>query len=1180
MNKSAIKNFAVRARKNLMSAIEQKAFEVGITRDGIKDIETFEGGFRVNEKVFPALKIEQRNKLIYRIKEKGFDQVIEEVAYTWFNRFIALRFMEINDYLPTGVRVLSSLEFHRAEPDIIREALNIDLNIDRDTVYRYQDQNDAEGLFKYLLIKQCNELANIMPGIFEEIQDYTELLLPDYLLTEGSVIGALVDSIEEEDFKDQVEIIGWLYQYYISEKKDEVFEGLKKNIKITKENIPAATQLFTPDWIVKYMVENSLGRLWLEANPDEELKAKWKYYLEEAEQEPEVQKQLEEIRNKNLNPEEIKVLDPAIGSGHILVYAFDVLYDIYKSVGYSERDIPKLILEKNLFGLDIDNRAGQLAYFALVMKARSKNRRIFRDRIELNVCAIQESNGIPREAIDLLVGDGKIVHRQDVEYLIDVFRDAKEYGSILEVNKVDFRAIEQRVEEIRESHYDDLFVCRYRDIILEKLPALIKQARVMSEKYNVVCTNPPYMGNGGMNARLSAYVQKNYPYSKSDLFAVFIERCKQMVKSYGFQAMVTQHAWMFLSSYEKLRQKLMLKDIINMAHLGARAFEEIGGEVVQTTSFVFRNSNIKNYNATYVRLVEYDNQQLKELGFLNGENRYVAQKEPFSKIPGMPVAYWVSNKVYSLYKNPLIRTKFTAKEGIGTRNDDVFLKLFWEVQNKKIGIGNKWILTDKAGQNKKWFMGMHYVMDWENDGYRIKNYRNKDGSLRSRPQNISYLFKSGISWGKVGSGATAFRWRPDGFGFNDAAPTLFGSKVYELLGILNSKVFKMLLQIRGLTLNVTCGVIEELPLIGYETKYSDQINKIITDNISISRTEWDSFETSWDFKCHPFLNREINLMFLDLETGLPRKTIESAFEIWKYFTEKQFQQLKANEEELNRIFIDIYGLQDELTPEVDDKDITISKADRDRDIRFFISYAVGCMFGRYSLDEEWLIYAGGQFDPQRYKTFQPCADNVLPIADDVYFDEDIVSRFVDFVRISFGEETLEENLDFIAETLNKKPGETSRKAIRRYFLNDFYKDHVKVYKKRPIYWLFESGRQNGFKALIYLHRYDPYTVARVRTDYLHKLQKKYDAEINRLDIVLESNVSQAEKAKVRKKKEDLIKKMQECLVYDQAIAHVANQKIELDLDDGVVVNYAKFQGIEIPQGEGKKPLKADLLAKI
>ena len=1190
MNKHAIKNFATGARKKLMETVSQKAYEVGITREEIEKAEVFQGGFRVNGRIFKEHELKQREELVKRIQDKGFDQVVEEVAYTWFNRFIALRFMEVNDYLPTGVRVLSSLEENRAEPDIVREALNLDLDIDYEFVHQCQDSNDIEGLYKYLLIKQCNELARIMPGIFEQIADYTELLLPDYLLNEGSVIKDLVEMISEDDFREQVEIIGWLYQYYISEKKDEVFANLKKNVKITKENIPAATQLFTPEWIVKYMVENSLGRLWLESHPDDELKARWKYYLEEAEQGPEVQKQLEEIRNKDINPEEIKVLDPAMGSGHILVYAFDVLYDIYLSAGYSERDIPRLILENNLYGLEVCDRAGQLAYFALMMRARSKNRRIFRKTVNLNICSIQESNGISMEAVDFFaVGDEGL--KKDIEYLIEVFRDAKEYGSIIEVKDIYFDALERRVEEISQKGTVDLIESGYRNVILEKVPRLIKQGRIMSGKYDVVCTNPPYMGRNGMNPKAVKYLEDNYKDAKSDLFAVFILCGFGWLRDNGFNAMITMHSWMFLSTYKELR-RMMLRNstLISLVHLGSRAFQEISGEVVQSCSFVCRKGKINNYLAGYMRLVGYKDAGKKENEYFNPSNKFVKDCDEFKSIPGEMISYWVSKKVATVFKNNSKLSDFgETRIGMATGDNNRFVRLWYEVEKNKFGCDIesrplaidskcKWFPFVKGGAFRKWYGNNLNVVNWENDGDEIRNFKDKKtGRVRSHNYNLEYLFKTGITFSAVSSsGFSARLMQFSVFGSGGSSiVNIEKTNLPFLLGILNSRLASNLLSIMSSTLNYEVDNVGSLPIIANKEK-KWTVNELIDNCLSISKRDWDSFETSWNFIRHPFLS------FLNLQCHNVSKYIKNVFDQWDQFTNEQFNQLKTNEEELNRIFIEIYGLQDELTPDVEDKEITISKADRERDIKSFISYAVGCMFGRYSLDKEGLIYAGGDFDPERYKTFKANEDNIIPITDDVYFDEgeDIVSRFVDFVKITFGEETLEENLDYIAETLKKKPGETSRQAIRRYFLSGFYKDHVKTYKKRPIYWLFDSGKQNGFKALIYMHRYDSFTVARVRTDYLHKLQRKYEAELERLDMIIQSEVSQAEKNKARKKKEAIGKQMKECMAYDQAIAHVANQKIEIDLDDGVKVNYAKFQGVEIPQGEGKKPLKADLLAKI
>jgi len=1213
VNKTAVKNFAVRARRKLLEEVTHKAYEIGITKDKVHDIETFDGGFKVkgreNGRIFKKHEIEQRVKLVQSVEEKGFAQVTEEVAYTWFNRFIALRFMEINHYLPAGVRVLSSAEAGKTEPDIIREALNIDLEVDPDIVFRLQDSNDTEDLYKYLLIRQCNQLGKIMPAVFEKIADYTELLLPDKLLAEGSVIRDLVESIEEYDWKIElseeeqeleaekgehgIEIIGWLYQYYISEKKDEVFAGLKKNKKITKENIPAATQLFTPKWIVKYMVENSLGRLWLESHPNEELKAQWKYYLEEAEQEPEVRKQLDALKNPGLTPEEIKVLDPAMGSGHILVYAFDVLYEIYLSAGYSEREIPTLILEKNLYGLEIDDRAGQLACFALLMKARNKNRRIFRKRPKLNLCSIQESNGIPEEAIDYLVTPketDKAVAREEVEYLIKVFHDAKEYGSILEVKEIDFDALESRIAELRNSLPFNTCELEYKEVILEKLPPLVQQARIMSQKYDVVCTNPPYMGNSGMGTKLSNFTKKNYPDAKSDLFTVFIQKGFGFAKSNGFNSMITMQSWMFLKSFEKMRENIIIsKNIVNLIQIGYNSFPELNSKVAQATAFVFKNMYIRNYISSFFDLNnKYPQAFNKEKAFLKekaDKTIYFRNSHDFSKIPGMPIAYWLSDKFIKIFDKSISLGKICkVSEGIKTGNNEKYIKIWYEINSQKFSFGKKpnsfkWYPQHKGGSYRKWYGNNELVINWEYGGQEIKNCKN------SGLQGREMYFNEIICWTKITTMLISFRYFRENHLFDSAGPAVSSKKnLHYILGFLNSKIAGHVLAMINPTISFQVGDIKKLPII-FRQSFKLPIENIVNQNIAIAKTDWDSFETSWDFKKHPLLAHKGNA-----------GTIKEAFENWSDFAEKQFRRLKQNEEELNRIFIEIYGLQDELTPEVEDKDITINKADRERDIKSFISYAVGCIFGRYSLDEEGVIYAGGDFSA-KFKLQNGCweintkhgwkksstavaKNSVIPIADGDYFEDDLAERLVQFVKAAFGAETLEANLSYIAETLGKKNHETSKQAIRRYLLKDFYKDHVKTYKKRPIYWLFESGKQNGFKALIYLHRYDPFTVARVRTDYLHELQKKYEAEVNHLDIIIDADISDREKAAARKRKEVILKRINECRTYDQAIAHVANQKIDLDLDDGVKVNYAKFQGIEIPQGEGKKPLIADLLAKI
>lgn len=1284
MDKTALKNFAVKARNKLIAEVTQKAYEAGITENKIYDIIAFEGGFKIkdreNGKIFKKYELKQRGELLQRVKEKGFDQVMEEIAYTWFNRFIALRFMEINNYLPTGIRALSSLQPGKKEPDIIQEAFNIDLKLDKDIVFRLQDSGDREDLYKYLLICQCNQLGEIMPAVFEKIEDYTELLLPDNLLSEGSVIMDLVESIEEYDWKIElssdekeqleekkgehgIEIIGWLYQYYISEKKDEVFAGLRKNIKITKENIPAATQLFTPAWIVKYMVENSLGRLWLESKTvdggqltadSKELREKWKYYLDEAEQEPGVQEQLKNLRNPNLSPEKIKILDPAMGSGHILVYAFDVLYDIYLNAGYSERQIPGLILEKSLYGLEIDDRAGQLAYFALLMKARSKNKRIFDQNIELNLCSIQEAVGSEQWMVDsagavdsgetvnsgqLTVGsDGtvgckklvvdvkelvgyfvkgvseetKTGLKEDLEYLLNVFRDAKEYGSILQVEEIDFTALGKRIEELRHSAPENVLELKYRKIILEKVPPLIKQGKIMSQKYDVICTNPPYMGRRNMNPKLAEFLNDKFPDSKNDLFSVFMELARTYLKKNGFMGMINQQSWMFLSGYEKLRETLVSNlTLYNMLHLGPHAFEEIGGAVVQSTAFVLRKNELGNYKGSYIRLVDWNNASEKERKALeavsnpNVNYQYTACSSKFSKIPGSPIAYWVSGQLRKCFSKGIPLEKLAKpRQGMATSNNDKFLKIWSEVGLNNIGFGKeslenakesrlRWFPYNKGGSYRKWYGNNEYVVNWYNDGEDLKRhasllYKNYTRTIK----NIKFYFKESITYSFVSSSKFGVRYCPKGFIFDVGGSSVFLSKdeTFYLLAFLCSKLTFEFLKILNPTLNYQVGNIKNLPLIKPDDSTRQEIIKLSLNNINLSKTDWDSFEASWDFKSHPFLLAARDQLLT------ANYSLSTSFKIWSAFAEAQFNQLKANEEELNRIFIDIYGLQDELTPEVEDKDVTVRKADQERDIKSFISYAVGCMFGRYSLDKEGLIFAGGEFS-EKYRVSNghwelntgdawvqsaiDIAENaIIPISDGDYFEEDILERFVNFVKMAFGEETLEENINYIAEALGVRASETPRQAIRRYFLSGFYKDHVRIYKKRPIYWLFDSGRKNGFKALIYMHRYDSHTVARVRTDYLHELQRKYEAEIKLLDVLMDSNISNREKTAARKKKETIIKQVQECRLYDQAIAHVAAQRIEIDLDDGVKVNYAKFQGIEIPQGEGRKPLKANLLAKI
>ena len=1227
MDKNAIKKYAVWARRELISRVSQRAAYFEITEAGFGD----PAADSVLGRVLSAEEKTQRQALIAQIRQKGYQQVMEEVAYTWFNRFIALRFMEVNGYLPSHVRVFTD-EANQFKPQILAEAIHIELDgLDMQKVYAFKNANDDDGLFKYMVIVQCNALSSILPGMFQRISDYTELLFPDNLLRDGSVLQQMIEMIPEEDWKDAVQIIGWLYQYYNAEKKDEVFAALKKNVKITKENIPAATQLFTPDWIVRYMVENSLGRLWLEhlaatgegyhysygehnaatyinADKVKALKANWKYYLEEAEQEPDVQDQLAEIRKEYaaMTPEQIKCIDPCCGSGHILAYLFDVLVQIYESYGYTTREAVASIVQNNLYGLDIDDRAAQLAYFAVMMKARQYDRRFFSRGIQPHVYAIQNSKTMPAESWGYLGKEKEIARR-----LWDSFADAKEYGSLVqpEVALEELDRLKARLVQMDERSGDgSLFTMTLTQTALDVLCPLMELAQVLVQKYDVVVTNPPYMGSSGMGAKLADFVKKNYPDSKSDLFAVFIEACGKMTRKNGFQAMITQHAWMFLSSFEKLRAKLLQKDTINMAHLGARAFDEIGGEVVQTTSFVLRNSHIADYKGTYCRLIEPTTQQGKEDMFLAAETRYTAQQSNFPKIPGSPVAYWASNSLYRLFDGDSIGNHYDVKAGMCTGKNEVFIMQWYEVDFLKSSlIMEKFLYTphNKGGEFRKWYGNRDVFLK-----YNEKALAEMERNAGFRHDGKEYYFKPHIGWSKIASSKSSFRFYESGFTFDSAGLGLFSNSANMLctLALLNSKVVEHLIPILNPTLNVTPMIVKKLP-------YSDiNVSEITKNCISTSRDDWNSFETSWDFKQHPLVRLWLAGAYAWGDEQ-PVALLSSAYRAWKLECNGQFEKLKANEEELNRIFIDTYGLQDELTPEVADKDVTVHYLVDTKDdipaslqgsnyvltrrdvIVSLISYVVGCMFGRYSLDAEGLAYAGGDWNAVyrmqqeiytvegkevhladgRVLTVKPAgynqiktddgwknlsypvdADNVIPICDDEYFDDDMVGRFVKFIETVYGSDTLEENLKFIADALGGKG--TPRDVIRSYFLNDFYADHCKTYQKRPIYWLFDSGKKNGFKALIYMHRYQPDIVARIRTAYVHEQQSRYHTAIDDLESRIAA-ASTAERVKLNKQLKKLQEQDAELRTYEEKIHHLADKMTPIDLDDGVKVNYAKFQDV-------------------
>lgn len=862
MNKSAIQKFAIWARTTLMEQVAQRAYQYGITKDGYGE----ENAVTVNGMALSPQEQSQRRELVREIQAKGYDQVVEEVAYTWFNRFIALRYMEVNNYLPSHIRVFSNAQ-GAFDPEILKEALHIDLpGLDQSKVAEYIEKTDNEALYRYLLLTQCNALNEGLPRMFEKMGGYTELLFPNNILRPDSVLGRMVADIPEEDWTDQVQIIGWLYQYYNTELKAETFDLLKKNVKVTKERIPSATQLFTPDWIVRYMVENSLGRLWLEGHPNPALRESWKYYLDEAEQEPEVEAQLVVLRSQQqtLRPEDITLIDPCMGSGHILVYAFDVLMQIYESEGWSQRDAAASIVQKNLYGLDIDRRAAQLAYFAVMMKARQYDRRFLTRGIQPNVFSVQSSQKIcgpyRYEMGNFLLSKE---HQETLNYILEHFLDIEEYGSLLKLENRDYQGLLEAWQYTASQTTGNLNLSLWYSAVEQEIPQLIRQANMLARQYDVVVTNPPYMAVSNGDAALNKYIKDTYPDSKGDLFAAFIERCGRFTRPNGYQAMITQHAWMFLSSFEKLRTKLLQSaDIVNMAHLGARAFEEIGGEVVQTTSFVLRRAYTKGYKGTYCRLVEPTTQQGKEDMFLAEENRYTAEQANFSKIPGSPIAYWLSKKIIDLLsQEKTIGNTYESGSGLSTADNDRFLRLFWEVDRGKTATtgseSQKWYLFQKGGEYRKWYGNLVHVVNWEDDGAEIKHWvthNPKDPDTKSwsrRIFNTHLYFQSGVTWSVISSGSISFRATNENAMISNAAGGIFGFVSEQerdtFMAALNTKIWSLIFSTINPTLNYSSGVIQKAPLPILPN------TNLGVECVKLSKNDWDSYETSWDFKRHPLV---------------------------------------------------------------------------------------------------------------------------------------------------------------------------------------------------------------------------------------------------------------------------------------------------------------------------------------
>lgn len=1163
MNKNAIKSYANYAHDQLVKQIKLKAFDYGFTESCTPELNVDS----VKGKLLSIEEKNQLNALIKEVKHHGLDYVIEEVAYTWFNRFIALRFMEVNNRLPQRIRVFTN-ENNEFKPEIKTEALHLDIpGLDQKVVFDLIEQNDDEKLYKYLLLTVCNDMTTYLPDMFTSIknQDYKVLLFPDGLLKEDSVLAKMISDIPEEDWKDEadypdgptnaVTIIGWMYQYYISKRHNEVINLTKG--KVSKNDIPAATELFTTDWVVRYMVDNSLGRYWIERNPNSELRSKLKFLATGKDG------TLPIVENDPIQPEELTFFDPCMGSGHILAYAFEVLMEIYRECGWSDRDAAISIVENNLYGLDIDERAYQLSYFSIMMQGCKYNRRFLKANVSNHLSNVVETN-----ELESLSYEGMIeteASKEMSDYLLQAFKDALELGSLIQVEQKDYDSYKQFIDEVHSTAEFSIYSLDWMENTYYQINKLIKQAEILSEKYCVTTTNPPYLNK--MSGELKKYVVKKYKDYSSDLFAVFVKRNFDFTKESGYLGFMTPFVWMFIKSYEKLREYIINnKAIATLVQMEYSAYEEA---TVPICSFVLKNEHSNNLGY-YFRLSDFKGgmevQKQKVLEALSNKECgyfYETSSSNFTKIPGSPIAYWGSVKfIKSFEKYKTLQDMSISRAGLSTGNNDKYMRLWFEPlithvafnmhdNDEYLNSQKKYVPCNKGGAFRRWYGNNDYIIDWTNP----------NSMHRPRTTYMDLYYKSAITWSAITSSLFNSRYYGSGFLFDHAAASLFLNEltnVNYILGLLNTKVTQYILSMINPTINTGADVVAKIPI-----KFIDEnkVTNIVQSNINNCKTDWDSFETSWDFKVHPLV--ELRLAGASAwGDNAPSARIVSAYKAWSIACEERFNQLKANEEELNRIFIDIYGLQDELTPEVEDKDVTVRKANLVRDIKSFISYAVGCMFGRYSLNVEGLAYAGGEWDDSKYTTFIPDKDDIIPICDEEYFEDDIVSRFIEFVNVVYGSDTLEENLKFIADALGGKG--TPREVLRNYFLNDFFKDHCNTYQvtgsgKRPIYWLFDSGKKNGFKALVYIHRYTPDLIARMRTGYIHPQQARYRTQIELLQEQIDMAGSTSEKVKLSKQLKKIHEQLLELNKYEEIVHHWADKMEPMDLDDGVKVNYAKFQ---------------------
>lgn len=1218
MNTKNLKAYAPKARRQFIEAVQKRAAHFGIYEDRIVEAKEEGSSILIEGRVFTKQQGQQRKRLAQRVEERGYDMFTREMAYTWFNRLAAIRYMEIHDYLEHGFRVLSSANTNsnNAEglPEILDHASDVAdiLELDKSHIIELQLSGDKEEeLYRELLLGQCHYLAKIMPFVFkglafEKIDDATELLLPDNLTKTDSILKGLISEIPEEDWQS-IEVIGWLYQFYISEHKDSVMGKVVKS-----EDIPAATQLFTPNWIVKYLVQNSLGRHWLATYPDSELKGKMEYYIEPAQQSDEAIAQLKAITPSTLDPEQIKIIDPAVGSGHILVEVYDVLKEIYIDRGYRKREIPELILTKNIYGLDIDDRAAQLAGFALMMKAREDDRRIFQrvkdGEVTLNIYSLQstESLDIPSlwRALDLegnqqqgstgglfdMTEGSKEPSGIYNEYYVlmqtlkSAFLQAKTLGSLIQIENEHFANLIalKKLLQAKEQGSDPAA----KQAAIELLP-IINQAIILAQRYISTIMNPPYLGSKGMNAELKEFAKKQFPNSKSDLFALFMERAFGLLSENGYNAQVNMQSWMFLSSYESFREWLLdTKTFVTMAHLGARAFSQISGEVVQTTAWVLNRAHIEHYLPVFHRLID-GNEEEKREALIKQINRFEnTEQDDFKKIPGSPIAYWVDEQIRRVFLNSQTLGKVAyPRQGMATTNNDKFLRRWFEIDVNKasfcskdrdeaIGSGAKWFPYNKGGSYKKWYGNNEYVVNFENDGKSICDYIDKTPGVKvgsnGRVINREHYYKPSATWSFVSSSYLGVRRSEPGFIFDVGGSSSFPpiEKLNQVVGFLCSKVAFYLMKTMNPTLNFQVGNIAQLPF-----KSIPEVTEDVESAVNITKDDWDFYETSWGFKSPLFLTESKNLIdYIEKINSNKRAMVE---------------ELTLLENTINEKIAIAYDVVECIDPTLSSNDVTISgnlfyRYDKGGDIeelkdrevsetlQELLSFSVGCMMGRYSLDQEGLVYAhsdNGGFKELMaecaYQTFPADDDGIVPLAsEDWLFDDDATTRFKEFVKTVWGDEHLNENLEFVAESLclhamKPKKGEGAMNTVRRYFSMQFFKDHCKTYKKRPIYWLFSSGKEKAFECLVYLHRYNEGTLSRMRTEYVTPLMGKYEHMLNHLADKL-ADATSSEKRDIEKEQKSLTKKQAELRTFDEQLKHYAEMRISLDLDDGVKANYGKF----------------------